>query len=81
MNDYEFRIIAAVLLISFVAHRAYYTRKVQHANDEVVEQPELGALSRIAGLLGIAAFLTTMIYMIVPAWISWSALPLPNWVR
>ena len=81
MDSFEFRIAAALLLISFIVHRGYYTRKVQHAQDEVVEQPDLGILSQIAGVLGLPTFLVTMIYVFVPTWIAWFALPFPIWMR
>jgi protein-S-isoprenylcysteine O-methyltransferase Ste14 len=81
VDDLVFRIIVALLLIAFVAHRGYYTRKVQHAADSVVEQPKPGRASQIANLLTIPALLATLIYIIVPAWLSWAALPLPIWLR
>ena len=81
MNHSEFRAIIAALLIGFVAHRGFYTRKVQHAAEAVREQPKLGIASQIAGLLAILALLATITYIFIPAWISWSSLLLPVWSR
>jgi protein-S-isoprenylcysteine O-methyltransferase Ste14 len=81
MNNNEIQIIVAVLLIGFVVHRGYYIRKMQRSDDSVIEQPKLGKTSRIASLLAIPAFLSTIIYIVAPAWMSWSALPLPTWMR
>jgi protein-S-isoprenylcysteine O-methyltransferase Ste14 len=76
-----FRVILAVLLIAYMAHRGFYTRKVQHAAETVLEQPKSGRATQIASLIAIPTFLSTIIYVIVPAWISWAALPLPGWLR
>jgi len=81
VNHSEFRAIIAALLIGFVAHRGFYTRKVQHAAEAVREQPKLGIASQIAGLLAILALLATITYIFIPAWISWSSLLLPVWSR
>lgn len=81
MDDNIFRVVVALLLIAFVAHRGYYTRKVQHAAGTVREQPDLGALGRIASLLALPAFLSTLAYIVNPQWMAWSALPLPAGVR
>jgi protein-S-isoprenylcysteine O-methyltransferase Ste14 len=81
MDNTVFRVIVIALLIGFVAHRGFYTRKVEHSAEAVLEQPRLGIASQIAGLLAILALLATITYVIIPAWMSWSALPFPVWSR
>jgi len=81
MDSVEFRIIVAALLIGFMAHRGFYTRRVQHSTKDVQEQPTLGRASQIAGLLALPAFLSTILYVFIPAWMSWAVLPLPIWAR
>lgn len=81
MDDLTFRIVTAILLISFIVHRGYYTRKVQHATTEVVEKLELGPLSQVANLLALPAFASTLLYIFVPDWLMWAALPFPTWLR
>jgi len=81
MDHTLFRVMVAALLIGFVAHRGFYTRKVKHSTEAVREQLELGRGSQIAGLLAILALLATIIYVFIPAWISWSSLLLPIWSR
>ena len=80
MDNIGFRMFTAVLLLGFVAHRGFYTRKVQHAAGSVVEQLKLGRANQIANLLALPALLATAIYIFVPAWLLWSALPLPGWL-
>jgi protein-S-isoprenylcysteine O-methyltransferase Ste14 len=81
MDHSEFRIIVAALLIGFVVHRGYYTRKMQHTAAAVREQPVLGRASQIANLLALPAFVATLIYVLVPVWLAWAGLPLPLWSR
>jgi len=81
MDNNVFRIIVAVLLLSFVIHRGLYTRKVRQAADSVLKQPKLSRTNQIASVLAVPAFLSTMLYIVVPAWMSWSAVPLPLWAR
>jgi protein-S-isoprenylcysteine O-methyltransferase Ste14 len=79
--DSAFRAIVAAILVGFIAHRGFYTRRVQHSTDAVLEQPETHLGSRIAGALALAALLATAVYVSFPAWLSWAALPLPIWLR
>ena len=81
MDNIVFRAILAALLVGFVAHRSFYTRKVQHSTESVLEQPKPGRATQIANLLALPALLSSVIYVIAPAWMSWSALPLPLWLR
>lgn len=81
MDQLTYRVILAVILIGFVIHRAYYTRKVQHSNESVIEQPKPGLVEQIANLLSIPALLATLINVVQPQWMSWSALPFPAWLR
>ncbi len=80
-NEFEFRVIVTVLLIGFMIHRGLYIRKVRQTADSVIDQPKLGKTSQIASLLAIPAFLSTILYLIAPHWMSWAAIPLPPWSR
>ena len=81
MDEISFRIILGILMISFVAHRGYYTRKVQHAPDAVLVQPTEGRMHRIANYLGLPAFVSMLLYLFYPPWISWGALQIPVGLR
>lgn len=75
-----FRILLPVLMISFAAHRGYYVRK--HGEEQnTLKKREEGLASKIAGLLGMLGLVAIAIYAIRPAWLSWSSLPLPLWLR
>lgn len=46
-----------------------------------LEQPKPGRATQIANLLALPALLSTVIYVIAPARMSWSALRIPTWLR
>jgi protein-S-isoprenylcysteine O-methyltransferase Ste14 len=81
MGELIYRLITAAILIGFIAHRGYYTRKMRHAPNEVIKKLELGWGERIANILAIPALLSTIIYIINPDWMAWAALSLQDWLR
>jgi protein-S-isoprenylcysteine O-methyltransferase Ste14 len=81
MGEISFRVVLAALLVGFVAHRGFYTRKVRHPPDSVMEQPRPGWGTRIASLLAVPALAAATAYVLAPGWVSWAALPLPAWLR
>jgi protein-S-isoprenylcysteine O-methyltransferase Ste14 len=76
-----YRFLVASLLIVFVAHRRYYTRKFPPSEAATVDKLRPGVASRIGSALSIVALVATVVYVVNPAWIAWAALPLPPWVR
>lgn len=81
MTESIFRILIPVLLVSFMLHRGYYTKKIQHSAENILEQPKAGTMSQIANILTLFALVVSIMYAIVPDWISWSVLSLPVWMR
>lgn len=83
MTDDEliFRILLGVTLVSFVFHRAYYTRKYQVDVGEDSPTPASGPGQKIASLLAVVGLVVTILYLINPGWMAWSSLPLPAWLR
>ena len=76
-----FRFLTAALLIAFVAHRAYYTRKFPPSEAATVDKLQPGIASRTASILSILALAASAAYIIDPTWIDWASLPLPLWAR
>jgi protein-S-isoprenylcysteine O-methyltransferase Ste14 len=76
-----FRFLTAALLIAFLAHRAYYTRKFPPPEAATVDKLRPGLASRVAEVLSILALGASAIYVIDPRWIAWASLPIPSWTR
>jgi protein-S-isoprenylcysteine O-methyltransferase Ste14 len=76
-----FRILLPILILAFIAHRGYYTKKSSRPENETLKKREEGILSKIAGLLGMIGFVAMIGYVINPQWLSWASLPFPIWLR
>lgn len=80
-TDLVFRILVLVLFASFIAHRGYYTRKygdpAKKSEKERAETPVV----KVANSLSLIALLATVLYIVWPDWMAWSALALPDWLR
>lgn len=79
--EIEFRMLLAALFVGFVFHRGYFHRKMAASEAETIEAPPENRLSRFANLLALPGLLGALLYVVNPAWIRWSALPLPDWIR
>ena len=80
-NDLIFRVLLGLILISFVSHRAYYTRKYQVDSEDTSSPPESDTSLRIASILAILGLVGTILYIFNPAWMAWSAIILSDWMR
>ena len=82
MNENIFRLLAAVILISGMSISSYYRRKADRESGEKISRNADGSLMatiiRIGGLL---LWLSPFVYLINPAWMAWSKIGLPEWIR
>jgi protein-S-isoprenylcysteine O-methyltransferase Ste14 len=76
-----FRLITLLLLVAFILHRGYYTRKAERRGDEVKQEIPKEAQSRVAPILSMLALIATALYIAIPALVSFASLPLPLWMR
>jgi protein-S-isoprenylcysteine O-methyltransferase Ste14 len=76
-----FRILLPVLIIGFATHRGYYVKYHSKPEDATVKKREEGAVSKIAGLLGMLGFLSMIAYAINPNWLAFASLSFPLWLR
>jgi protein-S-isoprenylcysteine O-methyltransferase Ste14 len=76
-----FRILLPLVIGAFVLHRGYYVKYHSKPENETVKKREEGILSHIAGLLGMAGFVSMVTYVINPDWLSFASLPFTGWVR
>ncbi|RPI28548.1 MAG: isoprenylcysteine carboxylmethyltransferase family protein [Chloroflexota bacterium] len=80
-SELTFRIIQALIIIVFIAHRGYYTRKYPSLEEETLEKQESSLSTRAANLLSAAALLALLVYLVNPRWLAWSAWPAADWMR
>ena len=76
-----FRILFAALLIGFVAHRAYYTRKYPPRENETLTRLSNSTGSKIANVLALLALISSALYIFVPSYVAWASIPLPTFAR
>lgn len=76
-----FRILLPLVIAAFVLHRGYYVKYHSKPEDATVKKREEGILSRIAGLLGMAGFISMLAFVINPNWLSFATLPFPESFR
>jgi len=81
MNENIFRVILLVLILAFMAHRGYYVKKHTRPEDATLKKRDEGIPSKLASLLGIAGFVSTIAFVINPGWVAWANLSLPGWAR
>jgi len=80
-NETAFRIILPAMLILFIAHRGYYTKKYGDADRNTLKKRDEGWTTKLAGMLGFTGFIALLVYVFYPDWISWASISFPLWVR
>ena len=82
MNENIFRILAALILVTGMGISTYFRRKADRDSGEKIPRKVDGTffmtIIRIGGLI---LWLTPFVYLINPAWMAWSKIGLPEWVR
>ena len=75
-----FRWILIVVFVVNAGISAYFRRKARQV--ETIERVEEGALLGLMRLVfALPLFLSILAYMINPAWMDWSSVSLPGWLR
>jgi protein-S-isoprenylcysteine O-methyltransferase Ste14 len=82
MNENIFRILAAVVLVTGMSISSYYRRKADRESGEKISRKVDGPLmSSVIRLGGLILWLSPFVYLINPAWMAWSKIGLPEWIR
>jgi protein-S-isoprenylcysteine O-methyltransferase Ste14 len=80
-DDQTFRIVLAIGMLAILPI-AIYRRVRSQASGESLDRWQEGAFILFTlRPLGIAAMLSVLCFVIDPAWMSWSSVPLPAWLR
>ena len=76
-----FRILVVLLMIAFILHRGYYSRKYPSSEDETTDELSSSRGSTFSAIIFVLALIATLVYIIFPNLVSWASIPLPAWVR
>jgi protein-S-isoprenylcysteine O-methyltransferase Ste14 len=82
MNENIYRILAAIVLFTGVAISSYFRRKADQESGERISRKVDGTVfMNIVRLGGLVLWLSPLVYILNPAWMAWSKIGLPEWVR
>jgi len=82
MNEYFFRIAAALVLFTSIGISGYFRRKADRDTGEKISRKVDGtALMTAIKIGGLFLWLTPLVYLINPNWMNWSKIGLPESIR
>jgi protein-S-isoprenylcysteine O-methyltransferase Ste14 len=82
MNETILRILAAIVLFSGIGISIYSRIKADRASGERLSRSADGTpMMLVIRIFGLVLWLTPLVYLINPAWMTWSKLGLPEWTR
>jgi protein-S-isoprenylcysteine O-methyltransferase Ste14 len=82
MNENIFRILFAVILFSAIGISSYFRRKADRESGEKISRNVDGtAFAAIIKIGGLILWLSPLVYLLNPAWMAWSRIGFPEWVR
>jgi len=82
MNENIFRILAALILLTGMSISFYFRLKADRDTGEKISRKVDGnAMMTMIRIGGLILWLSPFVYLLNPAWMAWSKLGLPEWVR
>lgn len=82
MNENIFRVLAAIILFAAVGISSYFRRKADRESGEKVSRKADGTvMMTIIKIAGLILWLSPLVYLLDPVWMSWSKIGLPEWAR
>lgn len=82
MNENIFRILAAVILLSGMSISIYFRAKADKETGERISRKVDGSvMMNLIKFGGLILWLSPFVYLINPAWMAWSKVGLPEWIR
>ena len=82
MNENIFRILAAIILFTGIGISSYFRRKADRESGETISRRVDGTpMMTVIRLGGLVLWLSPLVYLINPAWMSWSKIGLPEGAR
>ena len=82
MNENLFRILAALIFFTCIGISSYYRRKAdQDSGEKIGRKVDGTAMMTLIKIGGLLLWLSPVLYLINPVWMSWSKIGLPEGVR
>jgi protein-S-isoprenylcysteine O-methyltransferase Ste14 len=82
MNETIFRILAALTFFTSIGISSYFRRKADKDTGETISRSVDGSvLMTIIKVGGLVLWLSPLAYLLNPAWMAWSKIGLPDWLR
>lgn len=82
MNENIFRILAGIILLTAMSISSYFRRKADRESGEKISRRVDGTpMMTVIRLGGLILWLSPFVYLINPAWMAWSKIGLPEWIR
>lgn len=76
-----FRIAATIIFLAGAGISIYYRNKADKASGKVSLKEEGLPITLALRLFGLSLWLGVFAWLLNPAWMNWSRLPLPEWAR
>jgi protein-S-isoprenylcysteine O-methyltransferase Ste14 len=82
MNENIYRILAGIILFTGMGISSYFRRKADRDSGEKISRKVDGTpMMTVIRLGGLILWLSPLVYLLNPAWMAWSKIGLPEWVR
>jgi len=81
ITESSFRFIGLALALISFAISVYHRRQAEDSDEEISDKDEGSLILSLRKFFGLTMWLSMLAYFINPAWMSWSQLTLPLWVR
>ena len=82
MNENIFRILAALILFSGAGISIYFRSKAdRNSGGSISRNADGNLMMTVIRLVGLVLWLSPLVYLVHPAWMIWSKIGLPDWVR
>lgn len=70
-----------MLIVTFIAHRGYYTKRSARPENDTLKKREEGLATKLAEALSVIGFIAMIVYVLKPDWLAWASLSFPLWLR
>ena len=79
-NETPFRIALVIVIVLTMAVTAYH-RLQARSGEKISHKDEGYLLATVLRLAGLVLWISTLGYLIFPAFFQWASMPLPSWLR